>query len=632
MVYPAPPVHAQHPFRNRANHDELMDYIMPRLCKARDARDSRVQRFIQIDKQFHGWMALSEEDKKRQRAQERTGKPIPTEINLPLSYVHIDDMMTYYAQTFSPNQGMFYHKGKPDEVSEATQLVTLMNNHAIYTGMYRDVLKAMFNILKYNEGGFHGFWMQDYGPRLDVNAQNQEVIVEDVRWRGNKAESIDVYNWLYEPTTDLVNLYKDGEYSAIAEIRSEFWIRQRAASGLYFGVDEALSHEYSEGEKRYFYRHPPSEAHLLRSSSEGTGPTNWMAIVRDSEYASVEDGHELVKMYIRLNPTEFGLVEPSQRRQRNRIEIWQLTILNGCRIIGAQYMNNMHGYIPHFAGRISDDLMDSAGKSAAEILNPLQNFASFLLNAHIKATRKNLYGTTYYDPTRVDLNDIPDGEVSARIPIKASGHGQDLRTMIFHDNQLVDTKQTLQDLDAVMGIINQFFPTQALPSQIAGIDRAVSNQVTAVQQGTNRRQQKNAQLLDICLFRPLRFCFFYNILQYQPDNVEVSDFHGRPVKIDLKAIANTDLPFVIGQGLKVLDRQASAQVMNDLVFALIQSNYGQQVDLMGMINYLASMQDIDIDLSQFARPMQTVQTPAGGVEQIPGQAPTEIAGAGGIPS
>jgi hypothetical protein len=31
---------------------------------------------------------------------------------------------------------------------------------------------------------------------------------------------------------------------------------------------------------------------------------------------------------------------------RNRYEVWRITILNDERIIGADYMNNIHGYLP----------------------------------------------------------------------------------------------------------------------------------------------------------------------------------------------------------------------------------------------------------------------------------------------
>src|SRR3546814_4530178 len=51
----------------------------------------------------------------------------------------------------------------------------------------------------------------------------------------------------------------------------------------------------------------------------------------------------------------------------------------------------------------------------------------------------------------------------------------------------LDTKQTLGDMQGAMDLTNQFFPTQSVPSQIAGIDRAISSQVAAVQQRSEER-------------------------------------------------------------------------------------------------------------------------------------------------
>jgi hypothetical protein len=70
---------------------------------------------------------------------------------------------------------------------------------------------------------------------------------------------------------------------------------------------------------------------------------------------------------------------------------------------------------------------------------------------------------------------------------------------------------------------------------------------------------------------------YYNILQYQPDSSEVTDFYtGKPVKIDLASLRNTDLPFIIGQGLKAIDRQAAAQMLQQVIFALIQAPQAAQ--------------------------------------------------------
>jgi hypothetical protein len=126
--------------------------------------------------------------------------------------------------------------------------------------------------------------------------------------------------------------------------------------------------------------------------------------------------------------------------------------------------------------------------------------------------------------------------------------------------------------------------------------------VAAVQQGVNRRQQKNARLLDEIIMRPMRFAMYYNIIQYLPDQTEVLDYYtGKPVVIDLQAIRNTDLPFIIGQGLKAIDRQSTANSLQKLIFALIQNPAAAaRVDILAMIDFWASMIDIDADMKQFA--------------------------------
>lgn len=107
---------------------------------------------------------------------------------------------------------------------------------------------------------------------------------------------------------------------------------------------------------------------------------------------------------------------------------------------------------------------------------------------------------------------------------------------------------------------------------------------------------------------------YYNILQYQEDAVEIVDFRGRTVKVDLSALKNTDLPFIIGMGLKSIDRQAVAAQLQSVIFALIQNpNSAARIDVLAMIDYWTDMLDIDIDMKQF----QVAQNPS----QLPPEAP-----------
>lgn len=600
---PKAQVSPKHPFRNKLNHDRLRSYLQQRLLAGRDgSRDSELNRLVQIDKNVAGWMRLSDDDKERQRKNHKDGIPLATQLNLPLAFVHLDDMMTYFAATFSPNRGMFYQAGDADDQDPARQIVTLMNNHAIYAGYYREVLLGIYSLLKYNSGGFHVYWAKDSGPTIIKDAQNQDVVQDQLKWQGNRLEAIDKYNFICDPAVHPTKLYCDGEFAATIRAKSYFWLQNKASKGIYFNCDDAMQ-DWSGTSQYTYYRNPPEQAQF---EADLSGGTDWKAILGGRESTSAGANFELAEVYIKLNPTEWGLIDgnASVQAAHNRYELWRFTLLNDRYIIEATYMNNIHGQIPYYMGVFNDDSMGTSQKSPAEILTPLQNFASSLLNTHIQASRKKLWGLTVYDPTMVDLKSIPEGEVAARIPMNPAAYGRDIRTGIWSPPDNSDTNQTMDDLSKVMDIINQFFPTQSAPSAIASIDRAVDSQVAAVQQGANRREQKAARLLDDTVFRPVRSAMYYNIIQYQPDESVSTDYYtGKPITIDIAALRNTDLPFIIGQGLKALDRQAAAKNMQQIIFALIQAPAAaQQIDLVGLIDFWTDMIDVDINMKQFILP------------------------------
>lgn len=618
FTLPKPQVHASHPFKDQRNHDSLMEYLKQRLQQDKSSRDSRIARYAQIDRDVAAWIKLDEQDRERKAKHERDGSPQPTAISLPLTWVHIDDMMTYYAQTFAPNRGMFYHTAGKDMTETATQLVALMNNHAIYGSYYRHLLRSIFNILKYNIGGLGATWAVDYGPKIIAQPDGSASLGSQRIFAGNKIHAFDMYNLFYDASVEPNMLHKDGEWFAHAEMKSHYWLKNKCMEETFFNCESILDADNTQFQCSY-YRDPPLESKITDAYSDTSsgGALNWFAFMSGSDNTLVNNAFELVTMHIRINPNDFGLIQGNKatKDQRNRYEIWRFTMLNGEKIIGADYMPNIHNHLPAYFGLLNDDGMREAAKSSAEILNPLQQFSSFLLNAHVKANRKNLFGTTYYDPSRLNMSAVPKGEVAAEVPILPQGYGQDIRTMIYRDSQILDTKQTLQDLQSMLGIIDQFFPTQSLPSQIAGIDRAIDSQVAAVQQGSNRRQHKGARLIDDTMMRPLRFCLYYNIVQFQEDGQDISDFFsGASTKINLQNLRDSSIIDLIGQGLKAIDRQQVAGLLQQIIFALIQAPAAAQgIDLLSLLDFWTSMLDIDTNMKQFA--LTPEQQMAAGAEQ-----------------
>lgn len=602
---PTPAVHAKHPLRNVGNHDTLLEYLLERMRLGKDARDARLGRLGRIDREVSGWIVRTSDDEiERETAKAQNGTPVALESNLPIAFIHLDDMMTYFAQTFAPNRGMFYQLAKPDEQEIASQLVSLMNYHAVYSGYYRQLLLSLWSILKYNYGGVTLEWATEYGPKLVTDGLGNTQVESVQTFSGNRIEALDLYNTFWDPTVHPVNVHKDGEWAAKARRRSLYWLKSKCMDNLYYNCADMLEAGDDEfgapGSYATYYINPPQEARLSSRLSSG-GRDDWMSILGES-WVMDEGQFELVDITIRINPNDFGLVDgdAAARAARNQYEIWRFTILNGERIIACVHLNNVHRHIPFYFGVINDDTSGEESKSPAEVIQPLADFASFLMNIHVKACRKNVWGTTYYDPSVVDYSGVPPGEVAARVPIKAQGYGKDIRQYVYHDSKVLDTKQTLQDMQGVMTIIDQFFPTQSMPSQIAGIDRAISSQVAAVQQGSNRRQHKAARLMDDTYMRPMRAGMYYNIVQYQEDGVEVPNFYGPPVKVDLANLRNTNLSTVIGQGLMAIDRQAAMEMVQQVIFALIQNpRASQQADIMKMLDYWVGLMDIEMNLAQF---------------------------------
>lgn len=618
FTLPKPEVHPSHPFRDEKNHERMVEYVKSRLMLDKTNRDSRVTRYSQIDRDVAAWVRLSEEDKTRKAKHERDGSPQPTETSLPLAWVHLDDMMTYFAQTFSPNRGMFYHTAKPDSTAPAAQLVEVMNSHAVYGSYYRHILRSIFSILKYNRGGIIANWAKDTGPKLIANPDGSASVGTQTIFSGNKISAIDDYNFFCDPSVEIQNLHKDGEWFAVAEMKSHYWLKNKCLEQVYFNCEEALRTDMAGMTQSIeWYKSPPVESRLSATyTADVGGATNWMQWMTGVEGGMVNNAFELVTMYIRINPNDFGLIPGNKavRDQRNRYEVWRIVLLNGEKIIGCDYMPNIHGFLPAFFGILHDDWMAESTKSVHEIISPLQDFSSFLLNAHVKATRKNIFGTTFYDPTCIDYDKIPAGEVAARVPLKPQGFGKDIRTMVYHDNNMLDTKQTLQDLQGMMDIVNMFFPTQSLPSQIAGIDRAVDSQVAAVQQGANRRQHKGARIIDDTMMRPMRYCLYYNIIQFLTSGDMIADyFNGTSKKINLDALREASVVDLIGQGLKAIDRQQVAQMMQSIIFALIQAPQAAQgIDMLEMLDFWTSMMDIDTSMKQFALAPEQQTVPPGG--------------------
>jgi hypothetical protein len=578
------------------NHNSLVNLIKDRLEFASGLRNTLYQRFADIDRQISPYMELSADDKRRERDNKSGRATKPVDFKLSLTDMQIEDAVTYLMNIFAPESGMYEAVAKPGMQAIAEAFAELCNKNASRMGTYRHLALAFTNAYKYNLGAAEICWEEIYGNIIQNNAEGQAENLYTAIWAGNKVENVDIYNVLWDPSVHPCDVPANGEFVARVDVLTKFAIEKLNADGTIFGFDDYKDLAAAE---MMWWRAAPQ---LRRDGSiAGTGgdATDWTAYI--SAGALTPGGldnkaFEVVKMYLWLDPTKYGL-KTRKGRIKNSREIWEVRLLNNAWIVSAKELTNAHGMLPILFTVPNEDGMYMQARSYAEMLIPLNIFASFMLNVHQRAQRKKLYGFMVYDKDVVDLSQVNTDE-TGRVAGKTTATGKSIKDAIATYNDAPDTTNTMADVSSMIELMQKVLPTDML-KQVASLERATTFQAAATVQAGNRRPQHIAKKIDTQMLFFMRLIQLQNILQYQPA-LSFTNEQGNEVQIDPKAFRDAELEYTVGSGLKGLDRLMVVEGLKEALNILIQRpDVTRDYDLIGLINYWTSLVGDNVDITQF---------------------------------
>jgi hypothetical protein len=578
------------------SHDKLLNYLLARLSASASKRLRRISRYARIDQSVVTWMMMSPEDTKRDIKEDNTGRSQALPMTIPLIQSHVDDTVAFFAEIFAPIGGNFYSMpGKPDKTGAIQALTDEMNQDTLINNYYAHVTQAMRQLCKYNIGGFDVYWSDG-----DKDGVGQE------RLSGNVCEAIDMYNYDYDPSVDDVEKIRtDAEWSARFRVRNKLWLLRQASNGQLINIDKVLNHKdsgrgtstdtYGLGQARY-YRNPPAQTKMSvdgndTPTADEQGGINWAAFnlgLAEDSFVDIP-GHEITKMYCWINPNQFGLAEDNI----DSLQLWCFLICDAKWIIKAQPIPNAKE-IPNYVGRVNKDNMREAMRAIAEYIRPFQRFISFLVNTHVEATRGAIWGVKVYDPTAIDVSSIQNGETSGLLPLNAGASGRDVRTVMQDLRNQLDTQGNVEQVGTFLELVKQFFPNQSLPMQIAGMDRAVTSQVSAVLQGAMRKMHMLARLIDSDIMLPSRQQQYRNIAEFSPG------------KQNFQGITEDDVAQLLASGLGQINREAAAEQIRSLIFTLLQNPDTMQIiDIAKLFNFWSILMNVGTNLGDFVKAQPT---------------------------
>lgn len=579
------------------SHDALLEYLLARLLSNGNKRPARLQRYARIDQAVNGWQKLSPEDSIRDSREEMTGRSQALPMNVTISKSHVDDAVAFFSEVFAPLGGNFFATpGKKDQTGMIQNLTKKMDQDMKMNAYYDNVVSAMTSLAKYNIGGFHLYWNDDrkHGDNI-----------------GNVCEAIDVYNLLYDSTVrDVSKLHRDGEWVALVKERNRLWLLKQANQGGLINLEKIVGPEKDKDRgsnsfvpgKAKFYKHPPNQTRMrddgkdTKSSLREGGDVDWDGFglaLGDDQMAEI-DGHEIIKMYCWIIPSQFDIeVDGEAEGAANKLALWQFTICDSKAIIYAAPIENAEE-LPVYLARLDKDDMGEAARTLAENLMPFQRIVSFLMNTAIEGIRSNIWGFKGYDPAMFDITKVQNGETSGFLKSKVPG--RDVRTGLLKLDGSSGTEENFKHAGVVLDLMRSLFPSQAMPSQIAGMDRAVNSQVSAVLQGAMRKMHMLVRRLDSALMLPVRIAQWRNISRFDPE------------KEQFKSLTAEQVAEVLASGLGQVNREAAAEQIRTLIFALIQNPDGNQgIDTRGLFQLWSILMNLGTDLSEFIQQMTPEQ-------------------------
>ena len=608
---------------------DLATYLRARIAQGIAGRDRRIPRYRGIDLLISTWLAYDENDSMRVKLEETTGKSFALPFNLPVLATHLTDMTSYFADALAPVSNPFADSSGSQELSALTDR---LNRDARARKYYSNVTMMIRSLLKYNIGGLHVEWDEGSSGAVGLSG---------VKSPGNVWTHLPMHNTFWDTTlTDPSELPYRGEYGGFVRLTNRVEIARRALAGEWINVRRLLGESVADDSgvmpidddpevdgsitQLRIWRDPAASI-PTQDGRDAVMSSVVEGMITEEQWESVGlgglgaegltgDAYELTTIYCWLTPDRFGLLSSAVMEsliangtEPSRVlELWKFEVLNGNRIVSAKPVLDQElaasgevALIPMFIGYMIQDHTGGSQRSTMELMRGFQRYASSMFAIHQAGMRKSVWGTRIYDPSMVDASSLRGGEVAALLATKTPG--RDVRTAIANVDATADVSGAMQAVNSAIGLKDSMFPSQALPSQIAGMDRAVTNQVTQVVQGAQRGLRMLLQELDATLLLPSRMEAVRNVQRY---DTEVRDTFAN--------VSDEDVAKALGSGIESMEAARIVDYFWQILNAAMQNPLtAQQYNLPMMYSYLGRLMNLSVDLGTFVKPEPPVQPQAG---------------------
>lgn len=438
-------------------HTDVSEKLRKRLKLSQDRFSNAHSQMALNEEQFRAFIPEREADKVR-KASRKQGLPQFTTIEIPYSYAQILATHTYITSVFLSRDPVLQYAGRHGESQQQEQCVEALMAYQMQQAMVQMYI-WLLDPGKYGYGIVGHYWCEEMvrvkekvqvpatflGVEIPGKEPKTEWKVKEIPgYVGNKLYNVRPQDFLSDPRVPL-SQFQRGEFCARYVELTWSELHAGRKQGKYFNLDKLRTVAQSSESNTGDIQRDTGSAHVSNLPNDN-GVEDPLSGGLKGDESFIVKGYEI---YVRLIPSRWNLGKENQE------EIWIFTRANSGLIIGAQPLPNWHG---KFGFDIIEDEVDGYNlfsKSSLEMMKPLNDVMSWLVNTHFYNVRAALNNQFVIDPSMLVMKDVENPNPGKLLRLKPEAYGRDVRTTISQLPVADVTRGHLNDMSVVADMIQR---------------------------------------------------------------------------------------------------------------------------------------------------------------------------------
>ena len=438
-------------------HEKIVSALRARVQAAQTSAWNKGQDYAEAEDIFQAYIPETEVDAKR-RAKREAGEPQYTTLEIPYSYATLMAAHTYWVSVFLGRDPVLQFAGRHGETEQQVMAVEAIMDYQTQVGGHLvPYFLWLLDVGKYGTGIVGCHWDEEIVQVASIEEEQVTYLgvpilgktrkmkkTKRVRgYTGNRLYNVRPADFLFDPRVSLANFQKGefaGRYVSIA------WndIVREAEAHRYYNLDELRKMKKRLAGAGSMARDTGSPR-LNIPAVNGSGTTQPGSYIDDMSPGYVD----AVELYVELIPKDWGLGSSTYP------EKWVFTLAENSLVIESRPYEALHAKFPFAVLEYEMEAYGQFKRGMLELVKPLQDTMTWLVNSHYFNVRQMLNGQFLVDPSRVTLNDFKQDAPGRLLRVRPAGYGQDPRSMITQLQTVDVTQNHIRDAAGIGEMIQR---------------------------------------------------------------------------------------------------------------------------------------------------------------------------------